>query len=187
MTSKDFYLKYAPVAKKVSEYLGGAIPAETILAAMSWETNYGANRGAQTLNNLAGIKYSDSAAKLGATKDGMYAKYPTLDAFAQDFARVLKLGYYDGIRAAGKTPGYEDDFVAWNKSPYAEHDYSVPEMLRRVGEISQVIKTAPNTATVSPQNILTGYTSKAQQLNDSDKVKYAAVGLAVVGIVALLK
>lgn len=122
--SKETYIKkMVPWAKKAEQETG--LPYDFIVAQWGWETAWGTNRGAKELNNHAGIKYSKYS-PAGVTQSGMYAKYPTMDHFIKDYARVMRLSYYKGIHSA-RTDSQR--IVELNKSPYSEADYNVNTML----------------------------------------------------------
>ena len=186
MLSKDFIKQYWSVAVSVSNYMPieKRLAPELILASMSWESADATNNGAKNLNNISGIKYTNYAAALGATQSGMYAKYPSLDAYARDFARVLSnSNYYSGIHMAAKTPGFKDDVEAWNRSAYAEDDYNVGTILNKISEIQGIVKGANGTVATNQLNIPMPDASK---MTADDKTKYAIIGAVVVSALALI-
>jgi hypothetical protein len=184
LTRSDFYKKYYSVAVAASNYMpiDKRLSPDLLLAVMSWETADATNRGATSLNNLSGIKYSEYAASVGAVKDGMYAKYPSLDAYARDFARVMSNSvYYSGIHSAAKTPGFEDDIIAWNKSAYAEADYNVGVILGRIQEIKGVIGDGQAVGTLNLS------VPDVKNMSQDKLLQYAALGAAVLALVAISK
>jgi hypothetical protein len=181
MNRQEFYKKYLPIAIKASEYMPAEkrLDPKLLLAVMSWESQFATNRGALQLNNVSGIKFTEWAAKLGATQSGMYANYPSLDAYAKDYARVLSnSNYYSLIHAAAKTPGFKDDVIEWNKSAYAEIDYDVNEILNRINEIDAL------DGVISPSQLPGGsYTLPMPNL--SGKSQPEIMGLALIGALVL--
>lgn len=115
----DMY-KYA----KISASLTG-IPVEVILGQWALESNYGQSDLSRRANNFAGIK---SSSKGKDYTSGAYAGYWTKSAFAKDYARVMNLSYYDGVRNAGTVAGAISEL---GKSPYAE-DPSYANKLKEV-------------------------------------------------------
>jgi len=120
-----FFEDKLPYAKKVKEAIGQ--PIALTLGQWAWESNYGKS-GLAGANNLGGIKFTTSGQKLGATKlESGFAKYPSLDAFTNDYIRVLSLSYYNGVKDTYKTPSINDDVIALGKSPYAGGEKAAPE------------------------------------------------------------
>lgn len=109
---------------KISASLTG-IPVEVILGQWALESNYGQSDLSRRANNFAGIK---SSSKGKDYTSGQYAGYFTKTSFAKDYARVMNLPYYDGVRGAKTVEGAITEF---GKSPYAE-DPSYANKLKEV-------------------------------------------------------
>lgn len=183
MTREEYFKLLTPWAKKAENKTG--IPYHFILAQWGWETGYGGNRGAKSLNNHAGIKFVGSTVK-GATKDGMYAKYPNMDLFVDDYARVMNLSYYKGVKSA-KT---DMELVqAINSSPWAENKYDVDTMLKNMKialEIGEGIKIAPSK---TDNKAVEGTKISFPDLNtlsSSEVNDFAKVGLALALVMTLI-
>jgi hypothetical protein len=141
LSSQEFYKQYYNYAKIVESNTG--IPYEVILAVWSWESDYKNNRISQDgIFNLGGTKYVSNS--IAETKSGMYADYKDLTQMAQDFSRILNLSYYKEIKN-NKGGGYKEYFEDWNKSPYAESDYNVTEMIKRATEFKKLSGSITNT------------------------------------------
>lgn len=126
MTFKEFYDRYAQYAQISAKKIKGGAPIEVILAFWYWETGGGTNNGTKSYNNLAGINYNrtwKNPLQVKASPSGEYAIYANLSDFAEDYARVLNLSYYDKVRSAFQTAGYSDDVSAISASPYSVADY----------------------------------------------------------------
>jgi flagellum-specific peptidoglycan hydrolase FlgJ len=109
----DMY-KYA----KISSSLTG-MPVEVILGQWALESNYGQSDLAKRANNFAGIKANSKGSQYTS---GAYAGYFTKTAFAKDYARIMNLSSYAGVRNAGTIEG---TILAIGESPYAEDkDYT---------------------------------------------------------------
>lgn len=184
MNKKDFFNKYFGVAKTTSSLLGGQLDPYIILSFWHWETGGGTNRGATDLNNLGGIKFVDQKRKYGinATQSGMYANYNSLNEFAKDYARILKLGYYKDVLTSGMTKGYEDDVVSINKSPYAEADYSVSTVVGNAIEFSGL----GGESIVIDDDTYTTIENK-NNLSVEEIGKAIAIGIAFMSVMALIK
>lgn len=89
------------------------MPYQVILAQWALESNYGTSDLASRAKNFAGIKYNDHA----DFKSGSYAGYNSIVSFVQDYIRVMRLPYYNGVRQAG---GIKETIVELGRSPYAE-------------------------------------------------------------------
>lgn len=155
------------------------IPAELIAAWWSWETAYGTNK-THLVNNHAGIK-SQSTGKDFVS--GQYAGYNSLDNFANDWSRIISLnrfGYPAIIEAARAKKSYAEITDAHNKSDWSEDPYTISTIVKRAENIrvlygSNVAPSAP----ASPTN--------TDNLSQDDLKKYAAIGLAVLAAIALVK
>ncbi len=181
--SKETYIKsMVSWAKKAEQSTG--LDYAFIVAQWGWETGWGTNRGSKTLNNHAGIKYSKYA-PAGTTKDGMYAKYPTMDLFIKDYTRVMNLSYYTGIKSARTD---RDKVIALNVSPWSESDYDINTMLsamsiaRGTGEGIKIINNT-TTATTMPTTI---NIPNVKSLDNKQLENYATIGLAAAVLLALM-
>ena len=168
--------------KKYIELIRGAavgaslktgIPAELIAAWWTWETAYGTNSTAK-VNNHAGIK------SLSTGKDytsGQYAGYNNITNFSNDYARIIsgnRAGYPEIIKAAREKKSYMDITKAHNASLWSEADYNLLVIDKRAREIAQLYKININKDSI-------------EQMNQDDLKKYAAIGLAVLAAIALVK
>jgi flagellum-specific peptidoglycan hydrolase FlgJ len=99
-----------PLAQSAAAQTG--LPVSVVLAQWASESGWGRNEGARR-NNLGCI--------MG--REGMRT-YPDLNAFVQDYVRVLWLGFYDEVRSLAAA-GADADAVAaaLGQSPYAEDHY----------------------------------------------------------------
>lgn len=188
MNKQDFYKNYFNYAQQSSSLLGGQLDPYIILAFWHWETAGGTNRGAQELNNLAGINWVDQKKKYGIdavqSKVGIgeYADYSNLSEFAKDYARVLKLGYYKDVLTAGLTDGYKDDVIKLNDSPYAGGDYNINTVVSNANEfrslsgMETIIDDKPYISIPNPDNLSIETITKA-----------LAIGVAIIGALALIK
>lgn len=153
------------------------IPSELIAAWWTWETDYGTN-STQKVNNHAGIK-SNSTGKDFVS--GQYAGYNTIEAFANDWSRIISLnmaGYPAIIQAARAKKSYAEITDAHNKSGWSEADYNINTIVKRAENIKILYgsKTTTTNGTVEVDN-----------LSPDDLKKYAAIGLAVLAAIALVK
>ena len=115
--ANQFYSDMLPYAKLSASLTGMSV--EVILSQWALESNYGQSDLARRGKNLAGIK-SSSLGKDFTT--GMYAGYHSFDSFARDYARVMKLSFYDKVREATNV---KDEITELDKSPWAEDtDYA---------------------------------------------------------------
>jgi flagellum-specific peptidoglycan hydrolase FlgJ len=121
----DFHSKMYPHARTAHTLTG--IPIEVILGQWALESAYGTSDLAKRAKNFAGIKATSKGKDFTS---GQYAGYFTLGSFARDYARVMNLSYYDGVRSAGTVEGALSEL---GKSPYAE-DPSY------IGKLKKVIK-----------------------------------------------
>jgi flagellum-specific peptidoglycan hydrolase FlgJ len=109
---QTFASEMYPYAKISSDLTG--IPVQVIIGQWALESNYGNSDLSKRANNFAGIKSNSKGAHYSS---GAYAGYFTKTAFAKDYARVMNLSYYDGVRSAGSVAGAISEL---GKSPYAE-------------------------------------------------------------------
>lgn len=126
--SNQFYTDMYKYAKLSSSLTG--IPPEVILGQWALESNYGQSDLARRGNNFAGIK-SSSKGKDFVT--GQYAGYFTKTSFAKDYARVMNLPYYEGVRGAGSVGGA---IAELGKSPYAEDPNYSNKLASKVKELT---------------------------------------------------
>jgi hypothetical protein len=149
-----FQKKIAPYAVQAGKLLG--MDPNVIMTQWLYETNDGTNVGSRLYNNLAGIKHTGSSTPAAYTVgDSIHAAYPTLSDFVNDYVRVLKLSYYNEIRAIAK-PGV-DPIVAKNvidKSPYAVTNYNQEGWLRFFNQAKAVLGSGVGagvgTGTITP-------------------------------------
>lgn len=136
---KAYYAKMLPYGKKVEAKIG--LPAQTVVAWWSWETDHGTNKSSKS-NNHAGIKANSKGRDYVA---GIYAGYNSIDSFVNDYCRLLSLDMagYPEIIKAGKTPGTLDDTKAHNASSWSEADYNVATIQAREKEIQGVTPGKP--------------------------------------------
>lgn len=128
---ESFFQNMLPYAKKASAELG--IPSSVILAQWAHESAYGESYGAKHRLNFAGISnfigkpYSWSKAikvePRPKSEGSWYNVYANASDFTDDYVHVMNLKYYDKVRAAGKTPGIDDDILQLAKSPFAADHY----------------------------------------------------------------
>lgn len=186
--SKESYIKeMLPWAKKAQDLTG--LPYDYIVAQWGWETGWGTNRGSKTLNNHAGIKYSQYA-PAGTVKDGMYAKYTSLDSFIRDYARVMNLSYYNEIKSA-RTDA--DRIKALNKSPYSESDYDINTMLsaqalaKQYGEGITISAPAPSAPAINVGSELGSFNiPNLSSLSGGELETWASVGIALAVLLTLI-
>jgi flagellum-specific peptidoglycan hydrolase FlgJ len=105
MAINDFILKVLPYARKAAAELN--MPVSVILAQWGVESGGGTSRFAKG-GNLAGLQHNKYTIDGGgapftqSTTGNAFANYNgNLDLFAKDYVRVMKLSYYDKVRAAG--------------------------------------------------------------------------------------
>lgn len=125
--------RMAPYARRASQETG--IPASVILAQWAIETAWGTSKGAVTRNNHGGISWRSAtppswstaikADPRPASEGAYYLNYRSVDDFVSDYIHVMKGSAYTAVRAAGKTPGLQDDAYALGASPYAGGHYTV--------------------------------------------------------------
>lgn len=120
MSARSFAAKVAPAARVAAKATG--LPVSLIIAHWGLETAWGTSKGARVRNNLAGITIPGAK-----SPDGIhpaYRVYPTVEAFAADYASLLNRRYGTVIRAA-KAPGATVATVAraLGLSPWAAHHY----------------------------------------------------------------
>lgn len=136
--SLDFQKKIAPYAVRAGKVLG--MDSNVIMAQWLYETGDGTNTGTK-YNNLAGIKLTPNSVK-GAykTPDSIHAAYTNLDAFTNDYIRVMSLSYYDNIRAVAK-PGVNPVVAkkVIDASPYAVADYNETGFVRYYNAARKII------------------------------------------------
>lgn len=187
MSKESYIKKMLPWAKKAQQATG--LPYDYIVAQWGWETGWGTNRGSKELNNHAGIKYSQYA-PAGTTKSGMYAKYPSMNLFIQDYARVYRLSYYTKIKSA-KTD--EERIKELNNSLWSESDYSIPTMLsaqkiaKQYGEdvtVAPAPAPAPTETTISELGNFN--ISNINTLSNGELETWATVGIALAVLFTLI-
>jgi hypothetical protein len=152
------------------------IPAELIAAWWTWETAYGTNRTSK-VNNHAGIKNLSTGKDYS---DGQYAAYNTIENFANDWARIIsgnRAGYPEIIAAARGKKSYIDITDAHNKSLWSEADYNLLTIDKRAKNIAMLYKIPAQPSKPNDVN----------NLSQDDLKKYAAIGLAVLAAIALVK
>lgn len=178
MNEQDFFSRMAPYARQASLVLG--IPSSVILAQWANESAYGTSSKAKNANNYGGIKKGRGAAANVGEYEG-HAKYPSISSFVDDYIRVMKLNYYNQVRAAGSP---KETFIALGNSPYAETGYG-----RIQGQPGGWLEKLWEQWKLWTYDV----GSNADQIPDvshlpkDELMKYAAVGLAVVGIVGLMR
>ncbi|WP_425203575.1 peptidoglycan-binding protein [Priestia megaterium] len=116
LATKEDYFKYIlPYANTASK--GTDIPFEVIMAQWAKESAYGNSDLVQSTNNYAGVTYVSNS--IADFQNGRFAGYNTVDKFVQDYIRVMKLPYYDKVRAATTI---EMTCIELGKSPYSAND-----------------------------------------------------------------
>lgn len=186
MNRNDYYAKMMPHAERASGALG--IPKAVILAQWSLETGSGSSSAAQKLNNHAGIKANSQGADYNG---GTYAGYNSLSSFTTDYIRVMNLSYYDKVRQVGKTGDIEKTVKALDDSPWAEDKGYYGKIMNIIspgGKYAPLPSSSNTGAGVTNLgNIdLDGLADKVKNLNPDQMVKFALIGLAVVGITRIL-
>lgn len=182
---RQYLSKVYPVAQQIEGKTG--IPAPILAAMMSWETNIGTNQTTKYKNEL-GIKYVGQSQATGGKVAGMYAGYNSYDDFASDVARILGLGAYgypEIISTAKNNPSQWGDIIrAWNRSSWAEADYSVEEIVRR----AYVARDVSGLSIVSGgggSGLALPELPNLSDLGRDDLLKYAGVGVLVVAALKL--
>lgn len=192
-----YFKKVAPAAKLIEQKTG--VPAPVISAMMSWETGGGTNQTTKYGNEL-GIKYVGQKQATGGKVAGMYAGYKTPNDFADDVARILGMnayGYPAIVKTAKNDPSAWGDIIrAWNASSWAEDGYDVTEIVSRAYQAREVQSgiVAPIGTVVASGGAL-GTSALFNQLgvpdpatmSSDDLLKYASIGIVIVGIMALAK
>lgn len=139
MDTTSFSQKVAPYAVKAGNALN--MDPAFIMAQWLYETGNGTNLGARKYNNLAGIKNGSvlSAGEYNPA-DSIHAGYTSLSAFTNDYIRTMSLGSYKTVRAAA-APGSNplSQYMAINKSPWAEVDYSFSGWMKYYNESAKVL------------------------------------------------
>ncbi len=170
-----------PWAKKAEQATG--LPYDYIVAQWGWETGWGTNRGSKELNNHAGIKFSQYA-PAGTIKSGMYAKYPNMDLFIQDYARVYRLSYYTKIKSARTD---EERIKELNNSLWSESDYSISTMLsaqKIAKQYGEGVTPAPAETTISELGSFN--ISNISTLSNGELETWATVGIALAVLLTLI-
>jgi flagellum-specific peptidoglycan hydrolase FlgJ len=164
-----YFERMFPYAKTASAATN--LPTSTILAQWGHETGFGTSDVSKNANNHGGIKFVEGIS-ISSGNYGAYAKYSSLDQFVQDYIRVMNLSYYTKIRNAVSP---EDTISAFAGSPYAEdQSYST--------KVAGIFNTYG----------LRGYDtyqggSGTGGVDADDMKKYAAIGIAFVALMALVK
>jgi hypothetical protein len=174
---KNYVLRIQQAAKIGQAKTG--IPAELIAAWWTWETAFGTNK-THLVNNHAGIK-STSTGKDYVSGD--YAGYNTIQNFANDWARIISLNrfkYPEIIQAARAKKSYEQITDAHNDSAWSEDPYNL-YTIRKRAEAIRVIYGSNYISAPAP------VTPDVNSLSQEDIKKYAAIGLAVLAAIALVK
>lgn len=174
------YLLRIQRAAKIGQSKTG-IPAELIAAWWTWETAYGTNK-THLVENHAGIKSTSTGKDFVS---GQYAGYRSIDNFANDWARIISLnrfGYPAIIAAARAKKSYAEITAAHNASEWSEDPYTISTIVKRAENIrilygSNLARTAPASPSVT----------NTDNLSQEDLKKYAAIGLAVLAAIALVK
>jgi len=172
------YLLRIQRAAKIGQSKTG-IPAELIAAWWTWETAYGTNK-THLVENHAGIKSNSSGKDFVS---GQYAGYKSIDNFANDWARIINLnmaGYPAIIQAARAKKSYAEITDVHNKSGWSEADYNINTIAKRAENIR--VLYGSNLAPSSPPS-----PTNTDNLSQDDLKKYAAIGLAVLAAIALVK
>jgi flagellum-specific peptidoglycan hydrolase FlgJ len=105
---------------------GTGLPVSAVLTQWGWETGTGTSQFSRE-NNQAGIKFTGAPGSYQADPNGT-AGYTSMQAFVDDYVRVVKLGYYAQVRAAAPN-GPEAVLAAWAGTPYAEDPNYSPGLL----------------------------------------------------------
>lgn len=170
-----YFDRMLPYAQQASAAV--SIPVSVILGQWALESYYGTSDIAKHANNHGGIKYVSASTQRYRTSAG-YAGYGSESEFVKDYIRVMGLNVYTAVRQASDSD-IEGTLRALGNSPYAESHY---ESGGTPGNsVLNVIKA----------NDLYSYdgSSSAQlrvdKMAPDDLKKYAAIGLAFVGLLAL--
>lgn len=174
MAAIDFFEKMAPYAQQAGAAL--SMFPSTILSQWALETGYGSSNLAQNANNYGGIKYI-SGKSIASGSQGAFAAYNSVSQFVQDYIRVMKLSYYDAVRA-GTSP--QDEIKALSASPYDEGRYSGGSgLLNILTQYNLVQYDAPGSAAGPGQgNTLT---------LPAGNINYIAWFLIGVGVLVMIK
>lgn len=178
MTPNQFKTKMRPYAEQVASALGvDKSFAETVLNQWGLESGWGTSAHASR-NNYGGIKYSKYSKTAVAHSSG-FAQYKSLQDFATDYVRVLKLDYYKGVLVAAKTPSLVDDAQALGQSPYDAGHYILNGV--QGGKLLNMLgMTAGGGGSAVVPKSTAGMSADQVQ-------SWATVGLAVVAAIAGIK
>lgn len=181
-----YFERMFPYAKAASSATG--LPISFILAQWGHETGFGTSDVAQNANNHAGIKYVEGAS-ISNGKYGAYASYSNLAQFVQDYARVMNLSYYKSVRGLGNP---EATIAAIGKTPYAED----PNYASKIQGIFSTYglrgydtyQGGGGTTDLKSMagSFLDSVGKSVGDLGSDDLKKYAAIGLAVGAIFAVI-
>lgn len=189
MSKNQYFSKMLPYAKQAEKETG--VPYYWVMAQWAYETANGTNRGSTQLNNHAGIKYSQYA-PAGTTKDGMYAKYPTMDLYIKDYKRVMSLSYYKPFTA--NTNVSDLDLIRnFAKTPWAETKYNEQAMLNNMALARQLgegikINVSPiggSNVNVNVPNVNVNVPN-VDNLSAADLKQWAVVGLSLAVALSLI-
>lgn len=122
---------------RASQALG--MPESVIIAQWANESAYGTSSRAKKDNNLGGIKWSKYSQTASKAADGIHARYDSLYDFTTDYIRVMKLSYYDKVRAAGKTGNVAATISALGESPYAGSKYKASSTAAAGSALAQIL------------------------------------------------
>lgn len=184
MTYKEFYDKYHKYAKISADLIEGNTPVESVLAFWYWETGRGTNRGTKEFNNLAGINYNRAwrnDLQLKPSPSGEYAIYSNLENFAKDYARVINLSMYQGVRQAFGTSDIADDVRAISASPYSVADYdfnTVTEFIKQFASLSGKSVPAVSNVVYDPQKNVEAFVGSMPPNINSGAIAVALVLVA---------
>lgn len=172
MSASEFFEKMAPYAQKAGTSLD--IFPSTILAQWAIESGYGSSNLAQNANNYGGIKYV-AGKSIASGQEGDFASYSSITQFINDYVRVMKLSYYDAVRA-GQTP--QEEIQALVGSKYDEGKYSGGKTLLDILTKNNLSQYDAGAVVASPGNAL-GL--------PSGNVNYLAWFLIGVGVLVMIK
>lgn len=119
---------------------GAGIYASVVMAQMIKETGYGGSDLSRNHRNQAGISYTGAPGSYSA--DGRHAGYYTESAFEADYVRVMRLSFYDHIRAAaaeGQNP-YQVALLFDQGSPRYAEDEEYGAGLVRVMQANELVE-----------------------------------------------
>lgn len=173
---KEFFRKMQPHAIRASRELN--IPVSVILSQWAHESYYGYSDLAKRANNLGGIKYWGSG-YINDGKSGMYANYNTLDRWTDAYIQFMSGKRYAPVRNAGSV---SETVRALSSSGYAESGYYGGKALTDVISAFNLTDYDNGKGVQVPP----AYTYQPDKLSQEDLKKYAAIGLAVVGVMAVL-